>query len=269
MAPSAAVVPFDDHGITVGDGVFETVRLRDGRPFALTRHLARLARSLDAMALPSVDLAVVAEAAGLVGEDEGGDGYLRVTVTGGRAPLGSPRGDSPPTVIVAFRPGAMRLDPTAVAVVPFTRNEHGALAGVKSTSYAENVIALAQATDAGAEEAIFANTAGNLCEGTGSNVFLEVGGRLVTPPLSAGCLAGVTRALVLELMPDAMEMDVPIDALRSTSEAFLVSTGREVQPISSVDGVALSCASGPLTAAARAAWVAAFGPDCPVDRLDP
>ena len=272
--PVDATVSFDDHGITVGDGAFETIRLRDGAPFAMTRHLARLERSLATMGLPPVDLDVVAGAVTEVGFAAGGDGYVRVTVTGGRAPLGSPRGDSPPTLIVAFRPGAMRLDPADVALAPYTRNEHGALAGVKSTSYAENVMALAQAAAAGAEESIFANTAGNLCEGTGSNVFLEVDGRLVTPPLAAGCLAGVTRALVLELVAalasiDIAELDVPIDALRTTSEAFLVSTGREVQPIRAVDGVALASCPGPLTSAARSSWVAAYGPSCSADRLDP
>jgi branched-chain amino acid aminotransferase len=232
------------------------------------------------MGLPPVDRATVGEAVEAVGANHAkrltppdrlteGDGFVRVTVTGGRAPLGSPRGNKRPTIIVAFRPGSIRLDPADVAVAGFTRNELGALAGVKSTSYAENVIALDRATAGGAEEAIFANTVGNLCEGTGSNVFLEVEGRLATPPLSAGCLAGVTRALLLEMLPEAVQLDVPVRALQTTSEAFLVSTGREVQPIRSVDGVTLSACPGPLTRAARAAWVEAFGPDCPADRLDP
>lgn len=268
VSSTEAVVPYDDHGVTVGDGAFETIRLRAGRPFALARHLDRLARSLAVMGLPPIDLAQVGEATVIVGSQHR-NGYIRITVTGGRAPLGSPRGDGRPTIIVAFRPGEIRLDPSDVAVVGFTRNEHGALAGVKSTSYAENVMALARATSAGAEEAIFANTAGNLCEGTGSNVFLEVDGRLVTPPLSAGCLAGVTRALVLEVLPDAIESDVPIGALASTSEAFLVSTGREVQPVRTVDGVPLPACPGPLTMAARSAWLAAYGPDCSSAALDP
>jgi branched-chain amino acid aminotransferase len=268
-----AAVPYDDHGLTVGDGAFETIRLRDGQLFALTRHLDRLDRSLIAMGLDPIDQARVGQAAEAVGAAQGGDGYIRVTVTGGRAPLGSPRGGGPPTVMVAFRPGPMRVEPTDVAIVDFTRNERGALAGVKSTSYAENVIALARAGATGAEEAIFANTVGNLCEGTGSNVFLEVDGRLVTPPLSAGCLAGVTRALLLELLADrghpALEVDVPIGHLAATSEAFLVSTGREVQAVRSVDGIGLPTCLGPLTVAARAAWLDAYGPECPVDRLDP
>ncbi len=184
-----------------------------------------------------------------------GRGRLRVTVTGGDAPLGSERGPDGPTVVVAG--GALAAwPPTAeVVVVPWTRNERGALAGLKSTSYGENVVALARARADGASEAIFANTAGNLCEGTGSNVFLEHEGRLVTPTLASGCLAGVTRALVLEAT-GADEVDLPVGALADADEAFLTSTTREVQPIAVVDGRPLSSAPGPLTSAAAAAFSA-------------
>ena len=101
------------------------------------------------------------------------------------------------------------------------------LAGVKSTSYAENVIALREAKLRGATEAILPNTVGNLCEGTGTNVFCELDGGLVTPPLSSGCLAGITRELILEVT-DAAELDVPIEHLGSTTEAFLTSSTRDV-----------------------------------------
>ena len=87
---------------------------------------------------------------------------------------------------------------TEVVVVPWPRNEHGALVGLKTVSYGENVVALAFAADRGAGEALFGNLAGNLCEGTGTNVFVGLAGRLVTPPLSSGCLPGVTRDLLLE-----------------------------------------------------------------------
>ena len=103
---------------------------------------------------------------------------------------------------------------TAVVTVPWPRNERAALVGVKTISYGENVVALAYARERGAGEAIFANLAGNLCEGTGTNVFVAVGGRLVTPPLSSGCLAGVTRDLLLELL-DVVEEDLPLSALAS------------------------------------------------------
>src|SRR5690606_36162816 len=107
-------------------------------------------------------------------------------------------GDSSPTLLVAVAEMPERPETTAVVTVPWTRNERGALTGLKTTSYAENVRALAYAAERGCSEAIFGNTVGDLCEGTGSNIFVVVDGRLLTPPLSSGCLAGITRALVLE-----------------------------------------------------------------------
>jgi branched-chain amino acid aminotransferase len=256
LDPSEARIPYDDHGITVGDGAFETVKVTAGRPFHLEAHLDRLDRSLR---LRPIERRVLEEASAAVCDSFGGNGFLRITVTAGRGPLGSPRDDVDPTVIVAIRPGEVRLEPTPVVVAPFTRNERGALTGVKSTSYAENVVALDLAVAAGASEAIFANTQGLLCEGTGSNVVVEVDGALVTPTLSSGCLAGITRALLLDVVDHIEERDLPIEALASAREAFLISTGREVQPISHVDGVPLPEAPGPLTARARAAWVDAYG----------
>ena len=110
---------------------------------------------------------------------------------------GSGRGDAKPTLVIALAPMDPWPESTKVAVVPWPRNERGALAGLKTTSYAENVVALAYAKRLGAGEALFADTRGRLSEGTGSNVFVVLGDRLVTPALTTGCLAGVTRALVL------------------------------------------------------------------------
>ena len=135
--------------------------------------------------------------------------------------------------------------------VPWARNERGAVAGLKTISYAENVRALAYAREHGAGESVFPNTRGDLCEATGSNVFLVFQGVLHTPPAEAGCLLGVTRALILEL---AAGMDIaieeaalPLDALHRADEAFLSSTTREVQAIARVDGQKLPAAPGPLT----------------------
>lgn len=125
--------------------------------------------------------------------------------------------------------------PTDVLVVPWTRNERGALAGVKSTSYGENVVALAAAAARGCSEALFTNTRGELCEGTGANVFVVLDGRMVTPPLDSGCLAGISRVLLLEALgaagTPADEAAVPMDRLPDVTEAFLVSTARHVQPV--------------------------------------
>jgi branched-chain amino acid aminotransferase len=187
---------------------------------------------------------------------------MRITVTGGIAPLGSERGGSPLTAIVALGEMHAAAPWCDVVVVPWPRNEHGALSGLKTTSYGENVRALAHAGSRGGSEAIFANTAGNLCEGTGTNVFIASEGRLLTPPLSAGCLAGVTRALVIE-WAGAAEQDVPLAALADADEAFLTGTTRDVQPIRCVDGRALPDAPGPVTrkAAEVFAMRAAESPD--------
>lgn len=133
--------------------------------------------------------------------------------------------------------------------MPWTRNERGALTGLKTTSYAENVVALARAHEHGATEALFGNTVGQLCEGTGSNVFVVLGGEIHTPPLHSGCLAGITRHLVAE-WTGAKETDLPLDVLREADEIFLTSTLRDVQAVHRVDDRELSAAPGPVTAKA-------------------
>lgn len=244
-----------DHGLVVGDGVFETCELVGGHPFALTRHLDRLTRSAAGLGIApppdgEVRGAVVAVAQAWLAAHGDAPARLRITWTGGIGPLGSDRGDGPGTLVVAAAPiashGAAR-----VAIVEWTRNERGALTGLKTTSYAENAKALALARSRGANEAVFPNTRGELCEGTGTNVFLEDAAGLLTPPLSSGCLAGVTRALVLEWAEEAgipaREEAVPIEALRTARHSALTSSTRGITPIVAVDGVASE--PGPLTLA--------------------
>ena len=243
-----------DHGVTVGDGAFETIKVVDGVPFALTRHLDRMARSLTGLGLVPPDDRWLREGVAAVLDGQSGDLRMRLTVTGGPAPLGSERGDSGPTVAIVTAPLGDLPASTAVATVPWPRNERGALSGLKTTSYAENVIALARAKQAGASEAVFANTVGQLCEGTGSNVFYVVDGQLRTPTLDSGCLAGVTRALVVDWC-GAVEVDEPIEVIVRASEVFLASTTRDVQGVSHWDGRELP-APGPVTAAARSTWAA-------------
>lgn len=241
-----------DHGLTVGDGVFETAKVIEGVPFALTRHLRRLADSARGLGLPVPDDADVRRAVEQVLIANDGELHrplrLRITLTGGPSPLGSERGGSGPTLVVALAPLA-GWDLTAkVVVVPWVRNERSATAGLKTTSYAENVVALAHARAHGGSEALFANTRGELCEGTGSNVFVVLGGEVVTPPLSSGCLAGVTRALVLQWC-DGVERDLPVTVLDEADEVFLTSSTRDVQAVHAVGERLLPAAPGPVSRA--------------------
>ena len=246
-----ATVSVFDHGLTVGDGVFETAKVVDGVPFALTRHLDRLAASAAGLALPAPDEALVRSAVGETlaanAEHLGETLRLRITVTGGTSPLGSERGDAGTTMVVALAP-ATRWAPSAkVVVVPWVRNERAACAGVKTTSYADNVVALAYAKANGGSEAVFANTLGNLCEGTGTNVFVVRDGVVSTPPLSSGCLPGVTRALLIE-WADVVEEDLPIGVLTEADEVFVTSSTRDVQAVHAVGEHAVpGGAPGPVT----------------------
>ena len=248
-AGEARVSPFD-HGLLVGDGVFETLRVYDGVPFAWTRHHRRLERSAEGLGLTAPSSQKLRAAVDAVLAANGlTDGRVRLTVTGGPSPLGSERGDGPPTVIVVAAPATPWPPTVDVVVVPWSRNENGAVAGLKTTSYAENVRALAYARERDAGEAVFLDTRGELCEATGSNVFVVRDGVVRTPSADAGCLLGVTRALVLELSGDhgmrSEEAVLGPEALHDADEAFLTSSTREVQPIGRVDGRALPAAPGP------------------------
>ena len=255
VPPEKAMVSVFDHGFTVGDGVFETIKVMGGRPFALRRHIERLHRSAQGLglAVPMGDASLRSAVDEVVAASGLELARLRVTLTAGMTPLGSARNEGEPTLVIAAGPLVHWPVETTAVTVPWPRNERSAVAGAKVTSYAENVVALAEARKVGASEAIQPNTAGNLCEGTGSNVFVVRDGELVTPPLLAGCLAGVTRALVLELLPEADEADVPMADLADADEVLLTSTTRDVQPLRMLDGRSLPGADGPLARKAMAA----------------
>lgn len=252
--PHQPAIAVTDHGFTVGDGVFEAVKVVAGRPFALTRHLDRMSASAVAMGLPELDLDLVRRGVGAVLEAEAPSlGRLRITYTAGPMAMGSGRDEMTPTLAVVVGEMAPALPASRAVTVPWPRNERSPLAGVKSTSYGENVIALSHAAQAGAHEAIFANLNGHLCEGTGSNVGYVLDGQVRTPTLASGCLAGVTRALVLE-WTEAVEVDEPIEVLAQAEEIFLLSTTRDIQPVSWLDGRELQT-PGQATRELREVWI--------------
>lgn len=257
-AGGAGISTFD-RGLTLGEGVFETIKATHGQPFAVRRHLQRLRRSAEAL---DIDIgrsddelrgAIDAVIGGVVGAPRV---RVRITVTGGVASLDPQRSADPrpATVVVAAGPFEPWPESSTICTVPWPWNERSPLAGVKTTSHAEHVLAQAHARRQGCDEAVFANTAGLLCEGAASNVFVVLDGRPLTPSLASGCLPGVTRELVLEIT-EAEEVDLPIDVLDTAEEVFLTSSTRDVQPVREVDGRDLG-PPGPLTQAAAKAFAA-------------
>jgi branched-chain amino acid aminotransferase len=236
-----------DHGFLVGDGVFETLRWYDGRPFDLGAHIARLEDGCSAMGITAPDGGELARAVHAVVEANGlRDARIRITVTSGGGPPGLIRGAEPPTVLVA----ALALSPwppTSTAVTSrLRRDEQSPLAGVKTVSLADSVVALAEARAAGADEALVLNTSGEVCEATTANVFLVHDGVAATPPLGSGCLAGITREHVLQL--GAVERTLTPADIATAEEAFLTSSTRELQPLVAVDGKAVGSGEpGPVT----------------------
>lgn len=253
--PAEPVLRGDDAGFATGLGVFETCAVVDGRAFALTRHLDRMVASLAALGLPAVDRDEVrAAVAAVLTAGGAGLGRLRVTVSPGGP--GDPGARRRPSLVVTAGPAPVRGAPHVVRS-PWVRNERSPLAGHKSTSYAADALALAAAVRAGGNEALLADTRGALCEGTGSNVFVERDGELLTPGLATGCLPGVTRALVLawsaeaglpvrEATADELPWSVVEDARRGGAGLALTGSLRGVVGVEVVEGVAVPV--GPLTA---------------------
>lgn len=235
----------------LGEGLFESVKVEGGRPFALGRHLRRLSRSAVRLGLPEPNEAVVRDA-------------VEQVLAGRDLPLGRVRitwaaGTEGPVLDVVAAPVRPWTRPAAVVTVPGARNEHSPLAGLKTTAYADNALALARAVAAGADEAVLGNFAGGLCEGTGTNVFYVLDGELRTPSEESGCLPGVTRELLLEWV-DVRVADEPLAVLEGASEIFLTSSTRDVQPVRRCDGRELG-APGPVAAEVARTWAERAGAD--------
>lgn len=245
VADDAAQVSARDRGFTLADGLFETMRVVRGRVFQLQEHLSRLGDGLVCLRMPPVPglrdwVSAAVRDAGLQ------DAALRVTITRGPGGVGlAPPARPAPTVVIAVTPlpdfGAeLHVRGLSAHIASGRRNDKGALAGVKTLAYTENVVALLEARERGADEALLLDTDGHLCEASASNLFLVVGGSLVTPPSTCGALPGITRATVLDLasragLPVEERVCVP-DDLAAASEAFLTSSLRGLAPLVRVNG---------------------------------
>lgn len=248
--PGEPVLTAFDRGLTVGDGVFETLAVDGGRPFAVRRHLDRLDRSAARLRLPTPPRptieGVVPRVAARTGD---GTARLRITWTAGVGPSGSGRGRGPGSLIITAESFTPATAAPRLVTSPWPRHESSPLHLAKSTSYAENVLALEHALRHGGTEAVLANTRGELSEGSASNVFVEANGRILTPPLSAGCLDGITRELVLEWGAahglTVYEGPIPMAELTRAEHVAISSSLRGLLPAAALDDRPLT--PGPLT----------------------
>lgn len=241
--PQETMIPVTDEGLLRGDGAFEVARLYGGRAFAIDDHIARLEHSCLGLRLPveldrvRIEIDALLEQAGEI------DALLRVVVTrGGRR-------------ILIIEPLPERADMAHVASVTYAPNR--ILDGLKTLSYAANMLAGRLAKEQGADEALFVTPHGRVLEGPTWTLFWGRGAELYTTPLSEPILASITRARIVEALAPREEA-CTLEELASADEAFIASSVREVMPIASIDGRPLPAVGGPLTRTAQAALTEAI-----------
>ena len=256
--PDEPVVQADDEAVLRGRAAFETLRVYSGRPFRLGAHLDRLAASAQSIGLPPIERGDLEELASLVlAEPREGDTVLRLVWTAGPA-HGAPNGLALLSAVAAWIEEVRLRGARAVSLLGVRAEAPWLLPGVKSTSYAVNMAAEAEAKRRGADEAIFVDGEGVVLEGTVTNVWWRTRETLHTPSLELGILAGVTRAALLALAPACgyrvAEGVYRLDDVLGADEAFTSSSVREVMPIVDLDGRALGRgpAADSLQAALRA-----------------
>ena len=245
-----AVVPVTDRGFLYGDGLFETVRVRRGCAVRLADHLERLARGAAALALklPWAPENVAQHAAELIARNQLPEAILRITVSRGSGARGySPRGADQPTFVMTLD-SAPSLDPGApcawsLVTAPHRISVDDALSGFKTANKLRNVMARMAAEACGANEALLLNTRGEVAEAASANVFWIQDGRIGTPPLSAGILPGITRAVILEICGSLGsprgEATIQPDDLARAEGIFLTQSTLGVIAVTALDGVAI------------------------------
>ncbi|HZU40187.1 MAG TPA: aminotransferase class IV [Solirubrobacteraceae bacterium] len=234
LPAAAATIPVTDEGLIRGDGVFEVVRIYDGRPFKLEEHLERLERSAANIRLPLDVEAVRSDAYRLLAQAGVGPdhGQLRIILTrGGRR-------------LLMTEP--LHRTPEHVRLATITYSPTRILDGIKSLSYAANMLATRLAVERGFDDALLVTPHGRVLEAPTSSFFWVRDGELLTPPLDDHILASITRRLVLEV-GGGRERACTLEDLDRAEEAFLASTTREVQPVIAIDERAYP-ADGPVTA---------------------
>jgi branched-chain amino acid aminotransferase len=241
LAETEASLSIFDRGFTLGDGVFETLRVVAGRPLWLADHLARLHEGAKLLGIP-VPLGDRALEAGLMSLIEGRghpDAALRVTLSRGPSRargIWPPAPEVTPTLLATLNPlpAAARPPLRLIVARSVRRNEHSPLSLIKSLNYADNILARREAAASGADDALMLNGQGRIACATVGNIFIRFGGQWVTPPLAEGVLAGTARRRLIPLLNAA---ERPIDGAELTAaEAGLISNSLGLAAIREVDG---------------------------------
>ena len=244
-----AKVSVFDHGLLYGDGIFEGIRAYNGRVFKLKEHIDRLFCSAKAILLeiPISHAAMMKAVVDTCRKNKLRDCYIRLVVTRGVGTLGlNPnRCKNPSVIVIADKiqvyPKEMYEKGMAIVTVPTVRNLHSAVnPAIKSLNYLNNILAKIEANIAGVEEAIMLNAEGYVAECTADNIFIMKGGRMFTPPLSAGALYGITRGTVMDpAREEGIEVSEPNLTrydMFNADECFLTGTGAELIPVTKIDG---------------------------------
>ena len=256
-----AKVSVFDHGLLYGDGIFEGIRAYHGRVFKLKEHIDRLFYSAHAILLeiPMTHAEVCGAVVETIRANKLKDSYVRLIVTRGVGSLGlNPKSCRNPTVIVIagkiqVYPPELYAHGMEMVTVPTVRSLHSAVnPAIKSLNYLNNILAKIEANNAGMEEAVMLNAQGYVAEGTADNLFIVKGGGLLTPPLAAGALYGITRATVIELAErtgvKVAEPNLTRYDLFNADECFVSGTAAEIMPVVKIDGRAIGSGKpGPLT----------------------
>jgi aminodeoxychorismate lyase len=245
-----AVVPITDRGFLYGDGLFETLRVSNGRLRWWTRHVERLQQGAAyfRIALPWLPEQLHDFAAKLIQQNALPESVLRITLTRGSGPRGySPRDADNPTLAMTLHPLPPKASSLRLITVSLRVPANDPLARFKTANKLVQVLARAEAGARGADEALLLNTDGHVAEAAGSNVFWLAGGAVCTPPVEDGALAGVTREVVLELCRQRSiptgELHLSLEDLRRAGGVFLTNSTAGIVPVSELDGSALNQSS--------------------------
>jgi branched-chain amino acid aminotransferase len=250
-------IPLDpaDRGLTLGEGVFETVAVFNAHPAYLGPHLDRLEKGTEVLGIALSRSTIEQGISEIISAHRCRSGILRITATAGPGLRGLAASATEPTILITLAPWqeAMLNQPVKLATSAIRRNEHSPACRLKTLAYIDNILAAREAARAGADDALMLNTAGRPVCSTISNLFAIDGRALITPPVAEGALPGIMRARVLALAKsvdlDPVERPMTLADLHSAGAVFLTNSIRLTRPVTAIDNVQISqAASEPVQA---------------------